>query len=98
VVCKVGGTVDDSEMVEGMVFDQKAAKTAGGPTRMEKAKLGLIQFCISPPKADIESNVVISDYTQVGTMGGGADGTGCAGCCWQPPARQLSNAATILRT
>lgn len=26
LVTKLGGTVDDSEMVEGMVFDQKAAK------------------------------------------------------------------------
>jgi T-complex protein 1 subunit delta len=39
VVTKSGGTVDDSEMVDGMVFDQKASKTAGGPSRMEKAKV-----------------------------------------------------------
>lgn len=131
VVCKVGGTIDDSELVDGCVFDQKvrfdlpgapntcslsliiswlhgatvlqllpwpicsacaaagavvtavitrllfaaaatatagvlqAAKTAGGPTRVEKAKIGLIQFHLSPPKADIENTVVISDYAQV---------------------------------
>lgn len=62
VVCKVGGTMDDSELIDGMVFDQKAAKAAGGPTRVEKAKIGLIQFCLSPPKADMEANIVISDY------------------------------------
>lgn len=45
----------------------QAAKTAGGPTRVEKAKIGLIQFHLSPPKADIENTVVISDYAQVGT-------------------------------
>jgi T-complex protein 1 subunit delta len=44
---------------------QQAAKTAGGPTRVEKARIGLIQFHISPPKSDIENNVVISDYAQV---------------------------------
>lgn len=65
IVAKPGGTVDDSEIVEGLVFDQKAAKTAGGPTRMEKAKIALVQFCISPPKSDIENNVVVSDYTQM---------------------------------
>mmetsp|Transcript_12516 Transcript_12516/g.26982 ORF Transcript_12516/g.26982 Transcript_12516/m.26982 type:complete len:528 (+) Transcript_12516:109-1692(+) len=65
VVNKAGGTVDDSELVPGLVFDQKAAKTAGGPTRMEKAKIGLIQFCLSPPKSDLENNVVVSDYTQM---------------------------------
>jgi len=57
-----GGTVDDSEMVEGMVFPKKAAHFAGGPIRIENAKIGLIQFCISPPKTDMESNVVVSDY------------------------------------
>ena len=43
IVTKVGGTIDDSELVTGMVFDQKASKAAGGPTRVEKAKIGLIQ-------------------------------------------------------
>jgi hypothetical protein len=43
----------------------QAAKAAGGPTRVEKAKIGLIQFHLSPPKADIENTVVISDYAQV---------------------------------
>ena len=40
IVTKSGGTIDDSEMVDGIVFDQKAAKAAGGPSRMEKAKVG----------------------------------------------------------
>uniref|UniRef100_A0A7S0VJK2 T-complex protein 1 subunit delta n=1 Tax=Polytomella parva TaxID=51329 RepID=A0A7S0VJK2_9CHLO len=65
VVCKSGGTIDDSEMVDGIVFDQKTAKTAGGPTRMDNAKIGLIQFQISPPKPDMENNVIVSDYTQM---------------------------------
>lgn len=69
VVTKLGGTVDDSEMVEGMVFDQKAAKAAGGPTRVENAKIALVQFHISPPKTDIENNVIISDYAQVSALG-----------------------------
>jgi len=45
-----GGTIDESELVDGMVFPKKAAHFAGGPTRIENAKIGLIQFCISPPK------------------------------------------------
>merc|ERR1719502_147556 len=57
-----GGTIDESEMVSGIVFPKKAAHFAGGPTRIENAKIGLIQFCISPPKTDMESNVVVSDY------------------------------------
>jgi len=61
---KLGGTVDDTELIEGLVLDQK---TSGydGPKKIEKAKIGLIQFCISPPKTDMENNVVINDYTQM---------------------------------
>ena len=57
--------MDDSSNISGTVFDHKASKAAGGPTRIENAKIGLIQFCISPPKSDLENNVVISDYTQM---------------------------------
>lgn len=65
VVKRLGGTVDDSELVPGVVFDHKASKSAGGPTRVEGAKIGLIQFCVSPPKTDIENSVVVSDYAQM---------------------------------
>merc|ERR1711998_488799 len=57
-----GGTIDDSEKVDGIVFPKKASHFAEGPTRIENAKIGLIQFCISPPKTDMENNVVVSDY------------------------------------
>lgn len=45
--------MEDTELVEGLVLDQKASHFAGGITRVEKAKIGLIQFCISPPKTDV---------------------------------------------
>ena len=46
------GTVDDTELIDGLVLDQK---TSGyeGPKKVEKAKIALIQFCISPPKTDV---------------------------------------------
>ena len=50
------GTVEDTELVEGLVLDQKASHLAGGVSRVEKAKIGLIQFCISPPKTDVRTN------------------------------------------
>merc|ERR1711988_1121699 len=65
VVKKLGGTVDDTELVDGLVFTQKASHTAGGPTKVQNAKIGLIQFCLSAPKTDIEQNVVVSDYSQM---------------------------------
>ncbi|OMP10776.1 Chaperonin Cpn60/TCP-1 [Corchorus olitorius] len=65
IVKKLGGTVDDTELVKGLVFDKKASHAAGGPTRMENAKIAVIQFQISPPKTDIEQSIVVSDYTQM---------------------------------
>lgn len=65
VVKKLGGTIDDTELVQGLVFTQKIAHSAGGPTRVKDAKIGLIQFCLSAPKTDIEQNVVVSDYSQM---------------------------------
>jgi len=52
-------------MIDGLVFTQKVAHAAGGPTRIQNAKIGLIQFCLSPPKTNIEQSVVISDYAQM---------------------------------
>mmetsp|Transcript_28573 Transcript_28573/g.67000 ORF Transcript_28573/g.67000 Transcript_28573/m.67000 type:complete len:529 (-) Transcript_28573:484-2070(-) len=65
IVKKLGGTIDDTELIDGLVFTQKAVKVAGGPTRIVNAKIGLIQFCLSPPKTDIEQSVVVSDYAQM---------------------------------
>ncbi|KAE9453926.1 hypothetical protein C3L33_14176, partial [Rhododendron williamsianum] len=65
IVKKLGGTVDDTELVKGLVFDKKASHAAGGPTRVDNAKIAVIQFQISPPKTDIEQSIVVSDYTQM---------------------------------
>jgi len=63
IIKKLGGTVEDTQMIDGLVFTQKVAHAAGGPTRIQNAKIGLIQFCLSPPKTNIEQSVIISDYT-----------------------------------
>lgn len=60
----LGGTVEETELVDGLVFNHRTAG-AGGPTKMDKAKIGLIQFCISPPKTDMENQVIVSDYSQM---------------------------------
>lgn len=61
VIKKLGGTVEDTELVEGLIFTQKSCNV-NGPRRVEKARIGLIQFCISPPKTDMDHNVIVSDY------------------------------------
>ncbi|CAF1094070.1 unnamed protein product [Rotaria sp. Silwood1] len=64
IVKKLGGTIEDTELVDGLILDQKTIGF-GAPTRIEKAKIALIQFCISPPKTDMENTVIISDHTQM---------------------------------
>lgn len=63
----LGGTVDDNtELVEGLVLaNKKVSHSAGGPTKVENAKIGLAQFCLSSPKTDMDSQVVVSEYTQM---------------------------------
>lgn len=65
LVKQAGGTIDDTEMIDGVVLTQTAVKNAGGPMRMEKAKIGLVQFQLSPPKPDMENNIVVNDYRQM---------------------------------
>ena len=42
-VKKVGGTMDDTELVDGLVFKQKASHAANGPTSVKNAKIAMIQ-------------------------------------------------------
>lgn len=66
IIKKGGGTIDDSIMLDnGLLLNQKPCTSSGGPRRVENAKIGLIQFCISPPKTDLESTVVVNDYQQM---------------------------------
>ena len=62
IVKQVGGTMEDTELVRGLVLEKGAKHTAGGPSKIENAKVALIQFCLSAPKTDMENNVVVSDY------------------------------------
>jgi len=62
IVKKLGGTIEDTELVDGLVLSQKVSTSAGGPRRMKDAKIGLIQFCLSAPKTDMENNIQVRDY------------------------------------
>lgn len=41
--------MDDSSMIDGLVFDQKVSKAAGGPARMENAKASHLLALALPP-------------------------------------------------
>lgn len=64
ILNKLGGTLDDTQLIDGLVLDSKFCSDFGAK-RVEKAKIGLIQFCISPPKTDMDNQVIITDYTQM---------------------------------
>ena len=60
----MGGTIEDTEMIDGLVFTHnKISHSAGGPSRIENPKIALIQFCISSPKTDMENTVVVGEYS-----------------------------------
>jgi len=52
-------------LIDGLVFNQQVSTSQGGPTKIENAKIGLIQFQLSPPKTNMESTVMINDYVQM---------------------------------
>lgn len=63
---KLGGTIEDTQMVEGLVFPNcKVNRTAGGISKVDKPKIGLVQFCLSSPKTEMENSIVVQEYTQM---------------------------------
>lgn len=65
VICKIGETVESSKMINGLVFDNSVRHTANGPTRIENARIGLIQFQLSAPKTDMENNIIVNNDSQI---------------------------------
>lgn len=66
VVKKLGGTMDDVQLIDGLCFpDNRPSSAAGGPTKIANPKIAVLQFCLSSPKTDIENNIAINDYAQI---------------------------------
>jgi len=65
VVCALGGTTEDTKLVDGLILKSQASTAAGGPTFIKKAKIGLIQFQLSAPKTNMENSVIVGDYQQI---------------------------------
>ena len=64
IVTRVGGTMDETEMIDGLCFGKGFSKS-GGVQTIKDPKIGLIQFCLSAPKTDMENSVVVSEYDQM---------------------------------
>lgn len=65
VVTRLGETIEDTSLVDGLVFNQEVSKGAGGPTRIESPKIALIQFQISPPKTDMENQLIVGNQEEI---------------------------------
>lgn len=65
IVKQLGGTIDDSELVDGLVFPKPSDTSMLGVNRVADAKIGIVQFHLSAPKTDIDNKVIINDYTQM---------------------------------
>ena len=68
VVTRLGDTIEDTELINGLVFNQEASKGAGGPTRIENPRIALIQFQISPPKTDVCFSLCFSMSESIETI------------------------------
>jgi T-complex protein 1 subunit delta len=62
IVKLLGGTIEDTHLVEGLVFNQNASHAAGGPVKIEKAKIALIQFQLSSPKTNMDGKIIMDNY------------------------------------
>lgn len=63
IVQQVGGTIDETELIHGLVLNAPRTHAPGAPTVMQNAKIALIQFCLSAPKTDMDNTVVVEDYS-----------------------------------
>jgi T-complex protein 1 subunit delta len=62
IVQQMGGTIDDTELISGLVLNAPKINAPGAPTVMNQAKIALLQFCLSAPKTDMDNTVVVEDY------------------------------------
>jgi len=65
VIKKKGGTIEQTEFIDGIALDYPVIKTYGGPTKITGAKIALIQFSLCSPNTDLESTLVIENYAQM---------------------------------
>ena len=61
---KPGGSIDDTQIVKGIVLDKEIVHS-GMPTRIESAKIALINSALEIEKTEMSSEIRITDPTQM---------------------------------
>ena len=63
VIMKEGATVDSTQLIHGVVFNKPPKRLPGAPSSIENPKIAICQFCLSPPKSNMDSTLIASDHT-----------------------------------
>jgi len=64
VVKKQGGSMDDTEMIAGIIVDKEAVHPAM-PKHLEKAKIALVDSALEVKKTEIDAKIEITDPSQL---------------------------------
>ncbi|MEM3851410.1 MAG: thermosome subunit beta [Methanomassiliicoccales archaeon] len=64
LVKKHGASVDETEIISGVIVDKEAAHTAM-PKRIEKAKIALLDAALEIKKTEIDAKIEINDPTKI---------------------------------
>ncbi len=61
---KAGGSIDDTALINGIVLDKEIVHS-GMPTKVEKAKIALVNAALEVEKTEMSAEIRISDPTQM---------------------------------
>jgi len=64
IVKKQGGSMDDTQMISGIIVDKEAVHSAM-PKRVENAKIALVDSALEVKKTEIDAKIEITDPTQL---------------------------------
>ena len=64
---KSGGSIDDTVLINGIVLDKEVVHS-GMPTKVEKAKIALVNAALEVEKTEMSAEIRISDPTQMQTF------------------------------
>ena len=64
---KSGGSIDDTILIDGIVLDKEVVHS-GMPTKVDKAKIALVNAALEVEKTEMSAEIRISDPTQMQTF------------------------------
>ncbi|KAH7827200.1 chaperonin containing TCP1, group II (cytosolic) [Monocercomonoides exilis] len=65
LIKQLGTPVEECKLIKGLALSASVSHEPKAKTKVEKAKIALIQFCISPPKTDMDSTVVVKQKEEI---------------------------------